>query len=288
MQKILIVGRTPSRFTDLAREINNSGLAQADIVQYDNLGFLIDGGRTQIIDQITGKDIRDYQQVWVLSTSPRCTRDYIFSALVCYCRKYGVKIMDDNFTNFDGKLYEMWRYWEAGLRTPKTAFGSADFLAKVRPSFGGVAVLKSVNGAKGRDSFLIHSEEELREVLSNNQDVDFVLQDFIPNDGDYRVVLINFVPKVVIFRSANGKDFRNNTSLGSEATLIPLEQVPPGVLELAIAATKVAEVQLAGADIIVNKKTGKCSVLEINRTPQLASGTFVAEKTAALKELLQN
>lgn len=288
MQKILIVGRTPSRFTDLAREINNAGLAQADIVQYDNLGFLIDGERTQIINQTTGKDVRDYQQVWVLSTSPRCTRDYIFSALVCYCRKYGVKIMDDNFTNFDGKLYEMWRYWEAGLSTPKTAFGSVDFLAKVRPSFGDVAVLKSVNGAKGRDSFLIHSEEELREVLSNNQDVDFVLQDFIPNDGDYRVVLINFVPKVVIFRSANGKDFRNNTSLGSEATLIPLEQVPPEVLELAVAATKVAKVQLAGADIIVNKKTGKCSVLEINRTPQLASGTFVAEKTAALKELLQN
>lgn len=285
MEKVLILARKPETFLKLAEDLTTK-TTQVEVASYQDLGLLIDGEEAQVTNCQTGTDLREYRKILVLSTSFFHRENYIFSAIACYCRKYGIEMRDDNFTNLDGKLYAMWRFWETGVAVPKTAFGPVDFLAKILPRFGGVGVLKSVNGTKGRDNYLVHSAEEIQEIITKNPEIRYILQNFIPNDGDYRVVLVNFEPKLAIYRSANGKDFRNNTSLGGEASLVPLEDLDPSVIDLAVAATKALDIKIAGADILQNRETGEYSVLEVNRTPQLASGAFVEEKTAILKELI--
>lgn len=286
MKKILILAREPETFAKLAQSLTTDA-AEVEVATYSDLVFWIDDDEAKVFCYKTGKDLREYQRILVLSTSPYHKQNYIFSALACYCRHYGIELLDDSFTNTDGKLYAMWRFWEQGVKVPRTAFGPVGFLAETLPKLGGIGVLKSVNGTKGRDNYLVRSAEEIRKIIAENPETYFTLQNFIPNDGDYRVVLLNFEPKLVIYRSANGKDFRNNTSLGGQASLVALTEVDPKVLDLAVKAAKALNIRIAGADILQDKTTGEYSVLEVNRTPQLASGAFVDEKMQILKELAQ-
>lgn len=284
-RKILILARETATFAELAQNLADDQ-TQVEVAAYQDLGLLITAGGAEIVVYPQGHDLREYQKILVLSTSFFHRENYIFSAVACYCRKYGIEILDDNFTNLDGKLYAMWRFWEMGVNIPQTAFGPVEFLAETLPRFGDVAVLKSVNGTKGRDNYLVRSADEIRTITAQNPEVRYILQNFIPNDGDYRIVLLNFEPKLAIYRSANGEDFRNNTSLGGEASLVPLAGIDPKILELAIAAAKALDIKIAGADILQNRETGEYSVLEVNRTPQLASGAFTEAKTDVLRSLL--
>lgn len=286
-QQVLILTREIETFLAMAQALSDDE-TEVEVASYRDLGLLIEGEEAKITVYPTGRDLREYQKILVLSTSFFHRENYIFSAVACYCRRYGIEMLDDNFTNLDGKLYAMWRFWEAGVMVPKTAFGPVEFLAETLARFGGEAVLKSVNGTKGRDNHLVHSAEEIREITAKNPEIRYILQNFIPNDGDYRIVLLNFEPKLAIYRSANGKDFRNNTSLGGEASLVPLDEVEPEVLDLAVRAAQALDIKIAGADILQNRETGEYSVLEVNRTPQLASGAFTEAKTAMIKELLKN
>ena len=192
---------------------------------------------------------------------------------------------DDSFSNTDGKLYSLWRFWEQSIPVAKTAFGPTSFLEKKLAEFGGTGVLKSVQGTKGKDNYLIHSKEELHRIITDNKEISFILQEYIPNQGDYRIILADYQPKLAIFRSASGKDFRNNTSVGGEAKLVPLNEVDPTILELAIASAKALQIKIAGADILP-AKNGNYTVLEVNRTPQLVTGAFPEEKLKILKELI--
>lgn len=285
MKTVLILSRQPETFFELAKRLSNSETS-VDVATYNDLGFLIDGNEASIVNYLTGDDLRVYSKILVLSTSLYHAQNYIFSALACYCRKYNIEMLDDSFTNCDGKLYAMWRFWEKGVRVPKTAFGPADFLAEVLERFGSPAVLKSVNGTKGRDNYLVRSGEEIKEIVERDPDTRYILQNYIPNDGDYRIVVTNFEAKLAIYRSANGKDFRNNTSLGGEASLVPLDELDSEVIKLATEAAKALNIKIAGADILQNRETGEYSVLEVNRTPQLASGAFTETKLEVIRELL--
>lgn len=287
MKRVLILGRQAATFKQLSQRLTGNGVS-VEVAEYQDLAFLIDGEKTSIRCYSTGQEIKNYQEILVLSTSPYHRENYIFSALACYCRKHHIRLLDDNFTNTDGKLYAMWRFWEQALPTPRTAFGPAPFLIDFLAELGGEGVLKSVNGTKGKDNYLVHSPSEIQDILSQNPDIRYTLQNFIPNDGDYRIIVTNFEPQLAIYRSSGGKDFRNNTSLGGEAKIIPLTEVSSKVIQLAVNAAKALNIKIAGADILEDKTTGEFSVLEVNRTPQLATGAFPAEKAEIIRRLIHS
>lgn len=282
--KVLIIANNTTKYEPLLKTLSDEKTI-VSACSYRDLGFLIDGENSSIICQNTGEDIKTFSKIIVLSTSPYHLENYIFSALACYCHKNQIVMLDDSFSNTDGKLYSLWRFWEQGIPVAKTAFGPIDFLIQKLADFGGTGVLKSVQGTKGKDNYLVHSEEELRGIIAKNQDINFILQEYIENDGDYRIIVTNFEPKLAIFRSSKGKDFRNNTSVGGEAKLIPLEEVNKRVLEFAVASAKALDIKIAGADILPSK-TGEYTVLEVNRTPQLVTGAFPEEKQRVIRELI--
>lgn len=285
--KTLILANNTEKFQSLISSISSES-EQISICSYKDLAFSLDGRNAQITIYPSNIKLDEFAKIIVLSTSPHHTRNYIFSALSCYCHKNGIMLLDDSFTNTDGKLYALWRFWFDDIPVAKTFFGPTDFLVQKIAELGGKGILKSVQGTKGKDNYLVQSEKELQEALKNHIDTDFVLQNFIPNDGDWRIILINFEPKLAIYRSSHGKDHRNNTSVGGEAKLIPLEEVDPRAIELSISAARALDIKIAGADIIQDSSTGELTVLEVNRTPQLATGAFINEKAEVLKNLIRS
>lgn len=286
--KTLFLVNNAEKYTDFKEKISQDNTIEVSLYSYQDLAFSIDEGNTSIKIYPTNQDLKVFSKIIILATSPYHLQNYIFSALSCYCTKNHIALMDDSFSNTDGKLYSLWRFWEKQIPVAKTFFGPMEFLAQKLHELGDSGILKSVQGTKGKDNYLINSCEQLEQVIHDNQETRFILQNFIPNNGDWRIILTNYEPRMAIYRSSDGKDHRNNTSVGGDAKLVALEEVDPKIVDLAIASAKALGIKIAGADIMQDAITGEYTVLEVNRTPQLVTGAFIDEKMQIIQSLIHS
>lgn len=122
-------------------------------------------------------------------------------------------------------------------------------------------------GAQGEGVVLIKRLSEVSK-LKDDEIQGCVFQNFIENDGDYRVLVLGGCPLGVIKRIAKEGGFLNNISQGGTAVAIYDEKI---VTELSVIAAKIAatfDLGFCGVDLILNKKTGQFHFLELNTVPQ--------------------
>lgn len=145
-------------------------------------------------------------------------------------------------------------------------------------------IMKVIDGSMGVDNFLVTSRIQLKEIVSKDKEILFVAQEYIPNTHDYRIIVMGGAAKLVIKRSRSNNDTHlNNTSQGASGELIKLHDVDPRILELSLrAARAVKRPSFSGVDIIQDSETGEYYVLEVNKTPQMETGTNTVEKVSAL------
>lgn len=151
-------------------------------------------------------------------------------------------------------------------------------------------ILKSVRGRRGQHNFFVRDMQTLGKVLASNPDVDFLLQRYIPNDGDYRCLVLGGQLRLLIKRQAASGSHLTNTSQGGRATLMPLHALPTQVIRDVERAARLERCEVAGVDLIIDRETKKHYILEVNTGPQLLSGAFPEEKmqeyAAYIKSLL--
>lgn len=102
-------------------------------------------------------------------------------------------------------------------------------------------IMKSVSGHGGQEVFFVKDLKEVNRIKGEYPNLKFIYQEFLENDGDVRIYMLNGEPVVTIKRKSN-KDYRNNYSLGGEVELYEPSK------EMVEAATKVAK--LLKADFI--------------------------------------
>lgn len=289
MKKVLLINRKTEivdKVNQLKTELERSGELQVSTVSFADINLLIDGENSFARINRIGMDLADFDKV-VCITTASFDRLYVFSAFGCYCRKKGVKMLDDVFSNTRGKLYEMWRLWENDIPVPKTAYGSGIFLGEclVR-NFNNIGVLKAVNGTKGRDNHFVNSPIKIARIVAANPSTDYILQEYIPSDGDYRIVTLDYQPYYAAHFSNRKNYWRSTTSNKSTKSVIPLDLLKPELLETAVKASRALNRSFAGVDIITNNETGQHYVLEVNHTPQIVTGNFTADKITRLRDYL--
>ncbi|HXH26291.1 MAG TPA: hypothetical protein VNG90_00180 [Candidatus Acidoferrum sp.] len=159
-------------------------------------------------------------------------------------------------------------------------------LAKGQPlPFAFPFILKSAHGTMGMHNHLVKDASQLTDILSEDLKRLFVAQPFIPNDGDWRIIVIGGKVRFAMIRrrAADATTHVNNTSQGGTGTLVDLKDFPPALNDLALkAAAAVGRSSFAGVDIVEHKDNGKLFVLEINKTPQMETGANTYEKVTAL------
>lgn len=143
-------------------------------------------------------------------------------------------------------------------------------------------IMKPNLGSKGESIFLIKSSADLNKF--NVDDLkDYIVQNFIENDGDYRVLVLGGKPLGIIKRVARKGSFLNNISQGGTAVMefnVDLR------IKLGQAAANVGsyfDLSFCGIDFIIDKKTQEIYFLELNTTPQWqgfqkTTGIKVSEK----------
>ena len=181
------------------------------------------------------------------------------------------------------------------IATPKTALinnqMSSDDIKKIaKEQFGNKypLIVKILDGSKGKGVSIVESERSLTSVIqallvTNTSGV--ILQEFIPNDGDYRIHVVNNEIVAYMKREAtSSKEFRANISLGGTGKVV---EISDEIKQLAINTHSASGCVWSGVDIMIAKDTKKPYVVEINTSPGLV-GITEAVKSDIVKSIFNN
>lgn len=166
-----------------------------------------------------------------------------------------------------------------GVPLPTTGFANSpleteDLISMV----GGVPlIIKLLEGTQGKGIVLAETKTAARSVITafKQMDANFLVQEFIKEakGADIRCLVLGGKVVAAIQRKAKDGEFRSNLHLGGEAELVKLTKEER---KIAIEATKVMGLEMAGVDII-RAERGPL-VLEVNSS----SGIEGAEKTTSI------
>jgi glutathione synthase/RimK-type ligase-like ATP-grasp enzyme len=157
-------------------------------------------------------------------------------------------------------------------------------------TLGNRFVMKDVAGEKGESNYLVQSEAEFLDVCNEAlaQDALYVAQQYIENDGDYRVLIFNQDIELIIQRKKTDEATHlNNTSKGGSAMLVDKAAIGSEPLAMAVKAATTTNRQVAGVDLIHDNVHGGWYILEVNNSPQIASGAYINEKAALFARFLR-
>ncbi len=255
--------------------------------EISELFFELDAESVAIYHPKKEYDIREFDLVIV-----RFVGEYLVEAhaVAVYCETFGIQYTDTYFNRLLlDKLSAQFALWFDGIRNwPRTMYGPVEEMKRRLPEFGEKAVLKDNKGSKGRLNFVVFSPEQLQLIIDENPGIFFVLQEYIPNKGDLRVLVLDEVASLVIRRTGNGSSHLNNTSQGGVAEIVPLNDIESDILRIAERAAKLLKLQVAGVDVMYDERTNEPYLLEVNNAPQISSGSFIDEKADLYANMIQS
>ncbi|HSW99946.1 MAG TPA: hypothetical protein VLH38_02840 [Patescibacteria group bacterium] len=256
------------------------------VAAIDELHIRIKNGEASILDTRNKQDLCEYQLVHGLNVA--FLRDY-FQAVALYLRHHNVAFMnasDVEGTPFD-KISQMMLFALNGVSVPDTlaVWGNAMYRDTVRETYTLPFICKSNNGTKGNDNYLIESWEQFDQLLADKGMEGYVVQPFIPNEGDYRILYLGDA-RLIIYRKSGGSSHLNNTSQGGDGHLLQPTDCSPDVLDIAARAIQLYDRKIGGVDVLVHKHTNTPYVLEINNTPAILSGVFLEDKSSKYAALI--
>ncbi len=266
-----------------------------DYSTYDDLIiYLENGGVSKIIRNSTGNELEDYDLVYFKT---HYKRQEFAGALAELLDAKGTDYIDreirDHVANF--KVTQYARLHSAGVSLPKTMMINTSILHAQYDRFvqylGLPFILKDPAADKGLRNYLVRSADEFKGIVeaTDSDQLYYVAQEFIQNNGDLRVLVFDKKVELVIGRKAadDADTHLNNTSTGGSAELIPVSELDSHLKSLAIKAAIALDRQVAGVDLIQDMITKQWYVLEVNNAPQIASGAYTEEKIIAFGKFLR-
>jgi glutathione synthase/RimK-type ligase-like ATP-grasp enzyme len=256
--------------------------AQVDCCPLNEIGYFISNESSQIFDLRNNRSIDNYDLVFFRGKMQTANNEA--ATIASYMQSKGIKYVSTAYgtRRAVGKVAQMYQFSSIGCSIPITVSAAANYMPKlIREHLDYPVILKDVNGSHGNDNYLLNTEEELQKILDNSPNIKFMAQEFIKNEGDYRILIIGN-DYLIIHRLARGNSHLNNTSAGGTATVIDHDKFPAKIVEEAQKIAKVSCYEITGIDAIIDTDSDKHYFLEMNSQPQLLTGAAVAEKKALL------
>lgn len=163
-----------------------------------------------------------------------------------------------------------------GLPIPDSVFLSRSGIEMGMPTLRKVCgyplIIKDIRGSKGKDSRYVGTEAVLLAIMDDlPKNKKFLFQRYIPNDYDWGIMVSNGVVVAGEKSYPSNGEFRNNTCNGATERFVEVIDIPIELREMAISASNLLGLSWSRADIIIDKVTGKASLLEVNRYPGITS-----------------
>lgn len=164
------------------------------------------------------------------------------------------------------KYLSLTRLQESGIPIPPTAASQTAAQALIQfEQLGGDVVCKPLFGSMGRGLERINHLQRASEKFLELEGLGDVIyqQAFIPH-GEFDLRLLVIGDKVWGMKRINPENWIANLAQG--ATGVPYA-VSEKDRNLAIAATRAVSAMVAGVDVVIDQRTGKALVVEVNSAP---------------------
>lgn len=299
MKKILVLCRREAR-TEYDRQENmiaGLGKARSDTAyvgaNYEDLLFAFDGTQLAITDVVSGTDVAEYDGIFLFGWFKDKPISDVARAVAHYARAHGIPFVNSEV--YYGRSFTKLSQCVIAVLNDITVTPFLFALdqqvltdAVEARKFPVPYIAKAVMASRGRDNYLVTSHAQLAAIIAEQSEDPryFIVQEFIPNDGDYRIVAMGGKVRFVIHRQAQEGSHLNNTSQGGLATQIEVSELPEEVLASAIELARLFRREVSGIDMIQHRETGQFYFLETNNMPQLATGSFVPQKMQYLSDYL--
>lgn len=275
----------PADLCDLLNKADRGVTAQWAYL--DDLIYVIENDKVDVYDHRNQCSISDYSVVYFRYWG---AQEGHAIAAARICKLIGVPFIDEEVLRrgSQNKITQYVNLHEANVPIPRTLIAGGDLLLEVHQDYGFdfPFIMKDKGGTRGQGNYLVKNQEQMRQVVADNPGITFVLQEFIENNGDYRVVVVGDEVKLVIHRLAVEGSHLNNTSQGGSAVIVPNDTLPVDVLESCVRASKFFGRDFAGVDIVRSESSDAYYCFEVNRAPQIEHASFETEKAAILAEYL--
>lgn len=206
-----------------------------------------------VVITVKGKRLERYRLIYI-RTSNRY--DELQMLVVEYCRLHTITVIDRarrfNRPWIDTKGFEYLRLASVGVPVIQSILVSEQSLPGVLNSITFPCVVKRTDMDRGKGVFLCKTERALCKRFSI-ETKHLLVQPFIPNDGDIRVLVVG--GKVVgstLRKSSDPSEFRSNASLGGTVSAYRATGEQENI---AVRAAEALEYDTAGVDLIYDKQT---------------------------------
>src|ERR1044072_7211510 len=166
-------------------------------------------------------------------------------------REAGKVVVDTSLTDEGYAMSKMHDYIllaRAGVAVPRT-YQCADPAQAERyaEALGYPCVLKAVFGSEGRNVFKADTPARFRRILWRRKPGEFMVQEFLPAEVDYRVITVGYrVLPVIVRRKPQPGEFRTNFDFKEEVTPLPTDE-HPDMKEMAERGARTLRRELYGA-----------------------------------------
>lgn len=255
----------------------------------DDLVFIYNGQNIDVLNGRTGESITKFDGVFLFGWFKGRWQSSIASAVAKIAAAKGIKTLNSETQHAPSytKLNQQVLAVLNGVQTTPFVCSInkqyiSDYLNQLGDDFP--LIVKCITGARGRNNHLAKNRDDLQRIIGapENQELHFIVQTFVPNDGDYRLLIANGEVALAIHRKAQAGTHLNNTSAGGIPTLIDVKTLDPEMVRQAVVMSQVTRREITGVDMIVHNQTGAFYLLEINNMPQIATGSFVPQKMQML------
>lgn len=288
MPKILVVGSRHDQMGEISSlkdyrqyfQVATRDKAEVSYAMLDDLIFDISPKSFSIFDSHNNTELSRYDLI-ILRGKLLGEIDLVI-AISNYAKLHEIPYFNDwgNFRSMS-KLAQAVDFYKLKLPFPRTIYCSQGELKKrvADDVLSLPFIYKNRYGAHGENNFLIQSLDQLSEINTRGM----IAQEFVPNDCDYRILIIGDQHLVIRRRSTKGGHL-HNTSQGGSAELVTNfdQRIIKSCHELADRVN----MQTVGVDVIIDKENGRHYFLEINSQPQLKTGAFIKEKQKLAGKLI--
>lgn len=260
-------GKLTSKLEALVKEGRKIGVT-VDLISYSEVyldSLKLDKGKMPVRLK-SGKNLNDYGVIYF-----KIVKHYREEAnLIIDSVDDEVNIVDSvlrrgRSTDFC-KLHQMKVLLDNGLKVPRLVMGSLEYLRyEAVRKFEYPLILKGSQGDRRSQVFKFFSDAswdkgwETFKWREENEGQRYMLQEYIVNKEDYRVMIVG--GKVLgVMKRATGENERLKDVFSKT-------ELPNYVLDRAVKAAKVCEIDIAGVDVVFKEGEKEPYFWEVNRAP---------------------
>ncbi len=235
-------------------------------IHYSQVEFLGEVGSWQM--SFDGRSLSEFDIFYFRNVGDR---NETLPLLLEYAKEHNIAFVDQYLSRLGGamrkkKSNEAATLLKAGISYAKTFYiGNTNRLREIVGEWEKPVVVKATSGRHGTSTFLIKTTADLDKALLGRENADFLVQEYLPNDGDYRLFLVGYKLIAGFKRQKKEDKLILNRSLGASELL---EKIPEPIARLAQSAAETLGVEVAGIDAVIDQRSGKPAIIEVNQSPE--------------------